>query len=103
MVSDLDTKTESAGYDVYGEDFRWDLKEKNRLLLVWLLCDRSRPYRIKLVRAYQFSDSTPLTWHILNMDVATADEVSGRPVDVPQEIEKLNARLEELRTRKIES
>ena len=101
-MSDLDTKTESAGYDVYGEDFRWDLKEKNRLLVCSCAIGAGPTGGIKLVRAYQFSDIAPLTWHNLNMDVATPDEVSGRPVDDPQEIEKLNARLEELRTRKNE-
>lgn len=103
MVLDFDTKPESAAYDLCGAEFCWDLKEKDRLLLVWRLYDRNRSYRIKLVRTYHFSDGTPRTWQILDMDVATADEVSGRPVDDPQEIEKLNARLEELRTRKIES
>jgi hypothetical protein len=103
MVRDFTTKQESTAYDLYGPDFRWELREKNRLLLIWHMRDKSRPYTIKLVHRYHFSGSIPRAWLILNMGVVTPNDISGKPVDDPQEIERLNVRLEELRARKIES
>ena len=54
---------------------------------------------MKLVRVHDFSDSTPRTWKIMNLDEPAPDVM--RLIDDPREIAVLDARLEELRSGKI--